>query len=76
MDFVMSLTKTSKGNDSILVIVDGLNKSTHFIPIKINYSLHKLTEMYIDKIVSLHGIHSSIVSNRDSIFTSRFWEIL
>lgn len=45
----------------------------HFIPIKINYPLHKLVELYIEKIVSLHGISSSIVS-RDMRFTLRFWK--
>ncbi|XP_050908927.1 uncharacterized protein LOC127122669 [Lathyrus oleraceus] len=53
-----------------------LTKSAHFIPMKINYSLQKLAELYIDEIVKLHGIPSSIVSDRDPRFTSRFWESL
>ncbi|MCI85837.1 retrotransposon protein, partial [Trifolium medium] len=36
----------------------------------------KLAETYIEQIVRLHGIPSSIVSDRDPRFTSRFWEIL
>lgn len=73
MDFVLGLPKTSKG-DSIWVIVDILTKSAHFLLMKINYSLQKLCEMYIDEIVRLHGIPSSILFDRDSRFTSRFWE--
>lgn len=74
MYFVTSLPKIEKGCDSIWVIVNRLTKSAHFILIKISYSLQKLEKLYIEKIVSLHGIPSSIVSNRDPRFTSRFGE--
>ena len=56
MDFVMSFPKTSEGNDLVWVVLDRLTKSTHFILIKINYSLQKLVEVYIEKSVSFHGI--------------------
>jgi len=49
-------------------------KSTHFIPINIRYSLERLTSLYVSEIVRLHGVPSSIVSNRDPRFTSIFWE--
>jgi len=58
------------------VIVDRLTKSSHFVPIKIGMSVTKLAEMYIEQIVRLHGIPSSIVSDRDPRFTSKFWESL
>ena len=51
MDFVPGLLKTSKGNDSIWVIVDRLTKSTHFLPMKINHPMEKLADMYIGEIV-------------------------
>ncbi|XP_050914664.1 uncharacterized protein LOC127129552 [Lathyrus oleraceus] len=70
------LPKTSKGCDSIWVIVDRLTKSTHFVPMRINYPLQKLDGLYIDEIVKLHGNPSNIMSDRDPIFTSRFWESL
>ena len=76
MDFVTNLPRTVKGSDAIWVVVDRLSKSTHFIPIKLNYPLHKLAEIYIEQIVKLHGVPSSIVSDRDPRFTSRFWESL
>lgn len=76
MDFVTGLPRTVKGNDSIWVIVDQLTKSAHFLPMKINHSLERLAELYIEEIVRLHGIPSSIVSDRDPRFTSIFWESL
>lgn len=72
MDIMTSLSKTTKGCGSIWVIFDKLTKSAHFFRIKINYSLQKLAELYIEKIVSLHGIPSSIGSDRDLRFISRF----
>ena len=38
-----------------------------------DYSLDKMVEVYISKIVWLHGISISIISDRDPRFTSRFW---
>lgn len=72
MDFVTSLSKMMKGCDSIWVIVDRLTKLSHFLSIKTRYPLQKLAELYIEKIVSLCGISSSIVSDRDLRFTLRF----
>ncbi|KAK7264749.1 hypothetical protein RJT34_32359 [Clitoria ternatea] len=76
MDFVTSLPKTPLGHDSIWVIVDRLTKSAHFIPINIRYSIEKLAKLYIEEIVRLHGIPSSIISDRDPRFTSQFWKSL
>ncbi|KAI3769068.1 hypothetical protein L6452_00164 [Arctium lappa] len=53
-----------------------LTKSAHFLPIKETYSLEKLSRLYIDEIVSRHGVPSSIVSDRDARFTSAFWRSL
>ena len=56
------------------MIVDRLTKSAHFIPININFPVSQLAEIYIREIVKLHGVPSSIVSDRDPRFTSRFWK--
>ena len=72
MDFVTSLPRSPKGHEAIWVIVDRMTKTTHFIPIKMTYSLDQLAQIYIDKIVSLHGVPASIVSDRDPRFTSKF----
>ena len=76
MDFISGLPRTKKGNDAIWVIVDRLTKSAHFLPIKVTFSLERLAKLYIDEIVSRHGIPISIVSDRDPRFTSRFWPSL
>ena len=76
MDFVTKLPRTARGHDSIWVIVDRLTKSAHFLPIREDFKMEKLAQIYIDKIVSLHGVPLSIISDRDSRFTSRFWWML
>ncbi|GAU37549.1 hypothetical protein TSUD_369970 [Trifolium subterraneum] len=76
IDFVGGLPKTAKGNEVIWVVVDRLTKSAHFIDIKIGTLVPKLAEIYVEQIIRLHGIPSSIVSDRDPKFTSRFWESL
>ncbi|MCI75871.1 retrotransposon protein, partial [Trifolium medium] len=70
MDFVSGLPRTSKGHDMIWVVVDMLTKSAHFMAIKTGMLISKLAEIYVEQIVRLHGIPSSIVSDRDPRFTS------
>ena len=73
IDFVVSLPCTQAGYDAIWVIMDRLTKSTYFLTIHNNFSLDKLTRLYINEIVKFHGVSMSIVSNRDPQFTSQFW---
>ncbi|KAJ9544342.1 hypothetical protein OSB04_024049 [Centaurea solstitialis] len=76
MDFVTKLPKTKNGHDSIWVIIDRLTKSAHFLPIRETYSIDRLAQLYVDEIVMRHGVPISIISDRDSRFTSRFWQSL
>ncbi|KAA3487480.1 Gag protease polyprotein [Gossypium australe] len=76
MDFVSGLLVASKKKDSIWVIVDKLTKSSHFILVKIDYSLGRLAELYVSEIVRLHGVLTSIISDHDSRFTLIFWSKL
>ncbi|WVZ89090.1 hypothetical protein U9M48_035544, partial [Paspalum notatum var. saurae] len=69
MDFI-------KGYDSIWVIIDRFTKSAHFIPVKATYRAKQYAELYISRIVSLHGVPQTITSDRGSLFVSRFWEQL
>ena len=73
MDFVVGLPSTQRGYDSIWIVVDRLTKSIHFILVKATYSVAQYAHLYIDPIVSLHGVRVSIVSDRGPQFTSRFW---
>ncbi|GJU11752.1 putative reverse transcriptase domain-containing protein [Tanacetum coccineum] len=76
MDFVTKLPKTSTGLDAIWVIVDRLTKSAHSLPMKETYSMEKLMRQYLKEVVSRHGVPVSIISDRDSKFTSHFWQSL
>jgi hypothetical protein len=73
MGFIVGLPCTQAGYDSIWVIVDRLTKVAHFIPVKTTYSGAKLAELYMSRIICLHGVPKKIVSDRDSQFTSKFW---
>jgi hypothetical protein len=76
MDFIVGLPRTQKGYNSIWVVVDRLTKVAHFIPMNTTYSGARLAELYISRIVCLHGVPKKIMSDRGSQFTSRFWEQL
>ena len=73
MDFIIGFSCTQIGHNAIWVIVDRLTKSTHFLAIRSTFSLEILARLYINEIVKLYGVPVSIVSDRDSRFTSRFW---
>ncbi|GJU69253.1 putative reverse transcriptase domain-containing protein [Tanacetum coccineum] len=74
MDFVMKLQRTSSGHDIIWSIVDRLTKSAHFLPMREDYKMDRLARLYLNEIVTRHGVPISIISDRDSRFTSRFWQ--
>ncbi|GJX45389.1 reverse transcriptase domain-containing protein [Tanacetum coccineum] len=74
MDFVTKFPRTSSGHDTIWVIVDRLTKSAHFLPMREDYKIDRLARLYLNEIVARHGVPISIISDRDSRFTSRFWQ--
>ncbi|GJY39717.1 putative nucleotidyltransferase, ribonuclease H [Tanacetum coccineum] len=74
MDFVTGLPRTQRKHDAIWVVVDRLTKTAHFLPIRKDFSISRLAEMFQQEIVRLHGTPSAIVSDRDPRFTSRFWK--
>jgi hypothetical protein len=76
MDFIVGLPRTSRGYNSIWVIVDRLTKSAHFIPIAMTFRVRQYVELYISHIVHYHGIPKTIISDRGSIFVAHFWEQL
>ncbi|GKF40064.1 putative reverse transcriptase domain-containing protein [Tanacetum coccineum] len=72
--FVTKLPRTSSGLNTIWVIVDQLTKSAHFLPMREDYKMEMLARLYLNEIVASHGVQISIISDRDSRFTSRFWQ--
>nr|GFC01844.1 hypothetical protein [Tanacetum cinerariifolium] len=76
MDFVTGLPMTPSGYDSIWVMVDRLTKSACFLPKKKTGSIEKLAELYLKEIVCRHGVPMSVISDRDSLFTSRPFKVI
>jgi hypothetical protein len=76
MDFIVGLSRTSHGYNSIWVIVDCLTMSARIIPISTAYRVRQYAEHYISHILCCHGIPKTIISDRGSIFVACFWEKL
>jgi hypothetical protein len=76
MDFIVGLPTTTKGFDSICVIVDRLTKIAHFLPVKTDHPVVVYAQLYIARILSLHGVPKTIVSDCGQQFVSKFWREL
>nr|GEV24616.1 reverse transcriptase domain-containing protein [Tanacetum cinerariifolium] len=76
MDFIIKLPKTINGYDTIWVIVDRLTMSAHFLPMRENDPIKKLTRLYLKEVVTRHGVPISIIFYHDGRFTSLFWKAL
>lgn len=75
MDFIEAFPKVG-GKSVVLTVVDRFSKYAHFIPLGHPYSAASVARAFFDTIVRLHGIPCSIVSDRDTVFTSTFWREL
>jgi hypothetical protein len=76
MDFIVGLPNTSRHHDSIWVIMDRLTKVAHFLPVHTTDKAHKYAKLYIDRIVCLHRLPQTIVSDQRAQFKARFCEQL
>nr|GFB72699.1 putative reverse transcriptase domain-containing protein [Tanacetum cinerariifolium] len=76
MDFVTKLPRTSSGHDIIWVTVDRLTKSAYFLPMRKDYKMDRLARLYLNEIVARHDVPILIISDRNSRFTSRFWQTI
>ena len=74
MDFVTHLPRTSRRHDAVWVIVDRLTKSTHFLAVRMTFTLEEFCRLHIREIVRLHGVPVSIVSHKDPRFMTHFWK--
>ena len=73
MDFIVGLP-LSKGFNSICVIVDRFSKMAHFIPCLDTITASQLASVFMRSIVRLHGLPKEIISDRGTVFTSKFWQ--
>nr|GEW30219.1 putative reverse transcriptase domain-containing protein [Tanacetum cinerariifolium] len=76
MDFITKIPRTRSGHDTIWVIVDQLTKSAHFLAVREDFKIERLARLYINEILARHDVRVSIISDRDSYFTSRLWQSL
>ena len=80
MDFVTGLPILTdwKGDsyDSILVIVDRFTKMVYYEPVKVTIDAPELAKVILNVVVWHRGLPDSIVSDRGSLFTSKFWSSL
>nr|GEW21306.1 reverse transcriptase domain-containing protein [Tanacetum cinerariifolium] len=74
--WIPKLPKSSQGYDTIWVIVDLLTKSAIFVPTRETDPIEKLARMYLKEVVTRHGIHVSVICDRDPRFSSNFWRSL
>lgn len=73
LDFIEGLPKSGKF-DCIVIVVDKFSKFAHFIVLAHPFTAYKIAQVFFDSIYRLHGMHSAIISDRDRIFTSAFWQ--
>ena len=74
MDFVTHLPQKLRAHYAMWVIVDRLTKSTHFLAMRMTFTLEEFCRLYIREIVRLHGVLVSIVSDQDPRFAAHIWE--
>ena len=75
MDFVVGLPPTSHKHNAILVIVDKLTKSAHFIPVRDTYDVTDVARVFVSEVICLHGIPKKIISDRDSRLLLGFGQV-
>eukprot|EP00267_Zea_mays_P041848 XP_020393779.1 uncharacterized protein LOC103628713 [Zea mays] len=75
LDFVEGLPRSGSA-DCILVVVDKFTKFAHFLPLSHPYTATSVAQLFLSQVYRLHGFPLAVISDRDPIFTSQFWQQL
>ena len=76
MDLITQLPRSRSGFDAIVVFVDKLSKQVHYAATTSNVTAPGLANIFFHEIIRHHGVPLTIVSDRDTRFTSHFWKCL
>ncbi|GJP41692.1 hypothetical protein CLOM_g1330 [Closterium sp. NIES-68] len=76
LDFITGLPTTTSGHDAILVVIDKFYRMGHFIPTLTTARTEETAQLFVRYIISQQGIPTTLISNRDPKFTSKFWKEL
>ncbi|GJP41291.1 hypothetical protein CLOM_g949, partial [Closterium sp. NIES-68] len=74
LDFITGLPPVTSGHDAILVVIDKFSKMGHFIPTRTTARTEETAQLFVRYIISQHGIPTTLISDRDPKFTSKFWK--
>lgn len=72
LDFVEGLPRSGQ----VLVVVDKYSKFAHFLPLRHPFTALLVAKAYMDQVYKLHGMPSSLISDRDCVFTRTLWKEL
>lgn len=72
MDFVEELPLSGKYSSN-LVVADRLSKFGYFIPFTYHFMAKQIAKQFVERVVTIHGMPESIITDRDSFFLSGFW---
>jgi hypothetical protein len=75
LDFIEDLPR-SRNSNCIVMVVDKFTRYGHFIPLSHPYTASSVAGVFLDEVYRVHGLPASIISDRDPIFTSKFWQSL
>jgi hypothetical protein len=75
LDFIEGLPTSNKYN-TILVVIDKFTKFAHFLPLRHPYTAASIAQIFVDNVYKNHGLPEVIISDRDKIFISKFWQQL
>ena len=75
MDFITRFPINWRQHDSIMIVVEKLTNSSHFIPVNSTYKFDSIAKIFMKEIFILHGFPKAMISDRDTKFTYNFWKI-